>query len=147
MSSKKSTFLKSIKKYLLRVFIGPLFIRLLKIYLRFVFWSSEVKIENIEGFRDCVMRASVVLLWHHNIILAPHVIKNCYKGSRFVALSSQHQDGKLLKDFIRLYGYDTISGSARNGGINAAREMIAALKGKKQTDNHQNNNKEQSQVY
>jgi lysophospholipid acyltransferase (LPLAT)-like uncharacterized protein len=67
---------------------------------------------------------AIFCLWHQSLIgvLAPH------RFMRVAALASLSGDGEIIADYLRRTGIRPVRGSSARGGVNAAKELIGALR-------------------
>jgi len=65
-------------------------------------------------------RPLVYLFWHENLLLPAHT----HASRKISVLVSQHRDGELIAQMVRMLRGTTIRGSTTRGGAAAMREML-----------------------
>ncbi len=66
----------------------------------------------------------IYVVWHARILLLPYLFRR--RGLR--ALVSRSEDGAMLADFVRRFGFVTIRGSSSRGGAEGLRSLTRALR-------------------
>ena len=69
-------------------------------------------------------RPFVGATWHFDLISVVYHFRDC-DG---VVMVSRSQDGEAVARLVRRWGYETVRGSKHKGGLDAAADMIRALK-------------------
>lgn len=102
-------------------FLRWLLVFIFYIYVRFVFFTSKVRIDkSAEGLEDILSQYKTVIfsVWHQDIILSNFAAKFLRKkgiNHHFNALASKHNDGKIVADFIKILNKtNIIYGSTNN---------------------------------
>lgn len=96
----------------------------LGIYLVYV--TSKIKLKNRRYFIEYRRKPAIFVFWHgRSMMLSPIVRKF---GIRGYAISSRHQDGRLMAKLQRLFGLRAIYGSTgRDGAVSALRQGVRRL--------------------
>jgi lysophospholipid acyltransferase (LPLAT)-like uncharacterized protein len=100
---------------------------LIATYIRFVYYTSRVRIETDEATKPYLTRApkpAVYAFWHGRLLMMPMV--NPPSGKMHVLISS-HRDGELIARTMHHFGFLTPRGSSSQGGITAAMQSVKAL--------------------
>ncbi len=67
----------------------------------------------------------ILAFWHGRILMTPY----CWKQEKQIyILMSQHRDGQFSAEVVGRFGIKTVLGSSSQGGANAFRSLIKALK-------------------
>ena len=91
-----------------------------------VYFSSRLRIKNIEVFQKYKRKPAIFVFWHgRSMMLAPIV---CMRGMRSYAVASRHKDGRMMAKLLRLFGLRSIAGSTSEGGISVLREGVRVLR-------------------
>ena len=70
-------------------------------------------------------RPFILAFWHGRILMMPC----CWEQKKTIyILMSQHRDGQFSADVVGKFGLKTVAGSSSQGGANAFRTLIKALK-------------------
>jgi len=96
-------------------------------YVRFAYLTSRWEVRgwnNIQGQVDAGQPV-ILCFWHARMILSMYGWKHTHKLNM---LSTPHRDGKIAALSYNRLGINTIWGSTKKGGSEAARAMIKALK-------------------
>ncbi len=67
--------------------------------------------------------AVIYVFWHGRML----PLSYCYRGLSIQVLASEHRDGELMGQTIRLLGFGHVRGSSTRGGSRAVRELVAKL--------------------
>ena len=125
-----------IKRVLKSEAVSGIFILLLALYLRLVFWSSRYEFvgkDNLDRFwaED---GAFIIAFWHNRLAMMSFVN---YRPVEIRVLISAHRDGRLMSGVVKHLGIKTIAGSTDQrrdgrdrgkGGTSALREMVRSVK-------------------
>jgi lysophospholipid acyltransferase (LPLAT)-like uncharacterized protein len=101
-------------------------------YVRFCLATTRWRVEGAGELADFAAGAPrIIAFWHEVLPLMPILwIEGRKRGMRrgIAVLVSQHKDGQLIGDAMRVLGMDVISGSSSKGGSAALRQMVATLR-------------------
>ncbi|HEY9079220.1 lysophospholipid acyltransferase family protein [Magnetovibrio sp.] len=100
---------------------------LIAAYVRFAHATSRWDIRGWDNIQNQIDAGQPVILcfWHARMILSMYGWRHPYKLNM---LSTPHRDGKIAALSYNRLGINTIWGSTKKGGTEAARAMIKALK-------------------
>lgn len=91
-----------------------------------VYFTSRLKIKNIEVFKKYRRKPAIFVFWHgRSMMLSPIV---CVRGMRSYAVASRHKDGRMMAKLQRLFGLRSIYGSTSDGGISVLRQGVRVLR-------------------
>lgn len=115
-----------IKKTFKSSFFQWVFAFFVHLYLRFVYLTSQWKIEGEEILKDynANNKPFLICFWHGRMALIP-LIK--WNKPRYMLLSS-HSDGRFIARVIRFFGVKSVKGSSTRGGKEAALTLIKLIK-------------------
>ncbi len=68
-------------------------------------------------------RRGIYLFWHETLLVATH-----HARDGFSVLTSQHADGELIAQIVRMLGGGAVRGSTKHAGMSALRSMMRAGK-------------------
>lgn len=92
----------------------------------FVYFTSRLRIKNIEVFRKYRRKPAIFVFWHgRSMMLSPIV---CMRGMRSYAVASRHKDGRMMAKLQNLFGLRSIYGSTSDGGISVLRQGVRVLR-------------------
>src|SRR5439155_920120 len=78
-----------------------------------------------EILQDDVTGAPVIyVVWHARLLVLPYL----FRGRGLWALVSRSEDGEMLADFVRRFGFVTVRGSSSRGGGEGLRSLIRAIR-------------------
>lgn len=80
-----------------------------------------------EGYLEAARRLSpsvIYACWHGRML----ALSYSHRNQRVHVLASEHRDGELMGQTIRLLGYGHVRGSSTRGGARAARELLDTLR-------------------
>jgi lysophospholipid acyltransferase (LPLAT)-like uncharacterized protein len=100
--------------------------KIITLYLNVVFITSKIAIE-IDDEAEIILskkKPCFITLWHGRILIIPKIMK---RYGSFTVLTSTHNDGKYIDEFINFYGNKTIRGSTFKGGFPATKDIIKNL--------------------
>lgn len=98
------------------------------LYLRFVEITSEINFEGVDLLLETLAKEkSVIYAFWHNRLFAVLSTRRYTKSRRVNVIISQHKDGEILTGLMDYFGVNYVRGSARRGGINAAKGIIKAV--------------------
>lgn len=119
--------LKIITKIAPHAIIQYFIIRVVQIYLDFVFFTSYIKLKIDKKTIDILSSRTACFLtvWHGRMLIFPKIMK---KYGVFNILTSLHRDGEYVDKFVKLYGHKTIRGSTFNGSLFATKMIIKCIK-------------------
>jgi lysophospholipid acyltransferase (LPLAT)-like uncharacterized protein len=118
---------KTLKKILKLKFFYHALSWLAAKYIRFVYLTGAWQVVRgdipekfwLEG------QPFILAFWHGRILMMPC----CWEQKKTIyILMSQHRDGQFSADVVGQFGLKTIAGSSSQGGANAFRTLIKALK-------------------
>jgi len=66
----------------------------------------------------------IYVVWHARLLLLPYL----FRGRGLRALVSRSEDGAMVADFVRRFGFITIRGSSSRGGAEGLRSLTRALR-------------------
>jgi len=118
MSAEKLPFKKLIKNWLI-TFLLPLLIRLTGI-------TTTVKQVNNKVLSRTIKKHGRVILatWHQNIFFSIWLLRK----RDLTALISSSDDGEIICNVFKKFGYSAVRGSTSRGGIPALKQLINLLK-------------------
>lgn len=93
-----------------------------------VYFTSRLRIKNIEVFRKYRKKPAIFVFWHgRSMMLSPIV---AMRGMKSYAVASRHKDGRMMAKLQRLFGLRSIYGSTSDGGISVLRQGVRVLRQK-----------------
>ena len=107
-----------------RLLLPPL-VAFFSIYGRIIYLTSRVRVVTPIP-RDLAEGPVVIASWHQQIFLVPAMRRPVRFG--LLALVADSRAGKIVRAVASRFNIDTVSGSSRRGGREAARSMIAAAR-------------------
>lgn len=121
MYKEKQSFKKQTKNWLITSTILVL--------IRFIGLTTSVRQINNKFFSKSVQEYGSVILatWHQNIFFSVWLLRK----KKLTALISSSEDGQLIYNVFKNYGYSAVRGSTTRGGIPALKKLINLLKNKK----------------
>ncbi len=91
-----------------------------------VYFTSRLRIKNIEVFRAYRRKSAIFVFWHgRSMMLSPIV---AMRGMRSYAVASRHKDGRMMAKLQHLFGLRSIYGSTSDGGISVLRQGVRVLR-------------------
>lgn len=140
-------FIKKLSKY---DFWQILFSKIIAFYMKLVFKTSRVVINNKERYLNVLEEESgcFVVAWHGKIFIAPTILSYInkeadYKRKMFF-LASKHKDGQTAGKIMKVFGFEEISGSTINKSdedkLEQANNMGAVVSTRKIMKELKNNN-------
>lgn len=91
-----------------------------------VYFTSRLRIRNIEVFRKYRKKPAIFVFWHgRSMMLSPIV---AMRGMRSYAVASRHKDGRMMAKLQHLFGLRSIYGSTSDGGISVLRQGVRILR-------------------
>jgi lysophospholipid acyltransferase (LPLAT)-like uncharacterized protein len=66
---------------------------------------------------------AIYVVWHARVLLLPYL----YRRRGFFALVSRSEDGSMIADLLRRFGFVTIRGSSSRGGAEGLRALAHAI--------------------
>jgi len=105
------------------------FLTFLYYFIRFYSWTFRFKVENESNWKDYHHEGGVVLLctWHQHFFGAIRHFQN-YRRYEPGLMISKSKDGHIIAAVAKKSGWLPVRGSSSRGGLEAMRELIAALK-------------------
>jgi lysophospholipid acyltransferase (LPLAT)-like uncharacterized protein len=106
---------------------SPLMIRLTALGLSFILraWlgslSFRTRFDDRAADPLAAPRRGIYLFWHETLIVATH-----HAQQGFSVLTSQHADGELIAQVVRMLGGRAVRGSTKKAALTALREMLRA---------------------
>jgi hypothetical protein len=67
---------------------------------------------------------AIYVVWHARLLLLPHL----YRRRGFFALVSRSEDGAMIADLVRRFGFVTVRGSSSRGGAEGLRSLARAIR-------------------
>lgn len=113
---------------------------LIKIYIEFVFVTSQIKFINFEVAIDSIKNRSPLIFafWHNRLMMIPIIAKlykKNYPNHNFMTLASKHGDGRIVGKVMEKFGLISVLGSTKvnkksSRGIDysSLRQIIDGLK-------------------
>lgn len=97
-----------------------------RLLLRFVVWTSRVRIIGRENLQELRKRGQPIihLIWHGRIFLAPYF----FRKQGIMPLISPSEDGEIVARIVDGWGYKTLRGSSSHSIVSAWKEMLRELK-------------------
>lgn len=90
---------------------------LLRLWLRTMRYAFRSDFAASPAWMPC---RAIYVFWHENLLFPAHT----HVRLNVATLVSQHRDGELLAQIVRLLGGQVVRGSTRRGGLPAVRAMI-----------------------
>jgi lysophospholipid acyltransferase (LPLAT)-like uncharacterized protein len=121
-----------LKGFLRRPGVQLALARLLGLYLLLVHRTSRWEVRGLEHL-DAEYRARgavIVAFWHENLPLMPELWRRArerHATRRAHVLVSQHRDGRLIGEVIRVFALDTVHGSTSKGGAAGMRSLLRLI--------------------
>ena len=91
----------------------------------FVYFTSRVKITGYDNFKKYRKKPAVFVFWHGRSMMLSPII--AIGGMRAYAVSSMHQDGRIMAKVQRLFGLRPLYGSTSHGGLSVLRGGVRVL--------------------
>ncbi len=115
---EKRSLIKKIRNWLITFF--------LTILIRFIGITTRVKQVNNKVLTKVINKHGSVILatWHQNIFFSIWLLRN----KELTALISSSEDGEIISNVFKQYGYPAVRGSTTRGGIPALKQLIDLLK-------------------
>ena len=113
---------KRLKQFLLVHTLPPL-VYIFLLLLRATLSIKHINRERMEEARKKT-GSVIVCFWHGRLLLMPFAVK----AVKAKVLISRHRDGEFIARVIRFFGFGTVRGSHRKGGVTSIREMIMAAR-------------------
>lgn len=66
----------------------------------------------------------IYVVWHARLLLLPYL----YRGRGLLALVSRSEDGAMVSDLVRRFGFVTVRGSSSRGGAGGLRSLARAIR-------------------
>jgi lysophospholipid acyltransferase (LPLAT)-like uncharacterized protein len=66
---------------------------------------------------------AIYVVWHARLLLLPYL----YRGRGLRALVSRSEDGSMISDLVRRFGFVTVRGSSSRGGAGGLRALARAI--------------------
>jgi len=66
---------------------------------------------------------AIYVVWHARLLLLPYL----YRGRSLRALVSRSEDGSMISDLVRRFGFVTVRGSSSRGGAGGLRALARAI--------------------
>ena len=66
---------------------------------------------------------AIYVVWHARLLLLPYL----YRRRGFFALVSRSEDGSMISDLVRRFGFVTVRGSSSRGGAGGLRALARAI--------------------
>ena len=66
----------------------------------------------------------IYVVWHARLLLLPYL----YRGRGLRALVSRSEDGAMVSDLVRRFGFVTVRGSSSRGGAGGLRSLARAIR-------------------
>jgi lysophospholipid acyltransferase (LPLAT)-like uncharacterized protein len=66
----------------------------------------------------------IYVVWHARLLVLPYL----FRGRGLWALVSRSEDGEMLADFVRRFGFVTVRGSSSRGGGEGLRSLTRAIR-------------------
>ena len=67
---------------------------------------------------------AIYVVWHARLLLLPYL----YRGRGLRALVSRSEDGSMISDLVRRFGFVTVRGSSSRGGAEGLRALARAIR-------------------
>jgi lysophospholipid acyltransferase (LPLAT)-like uncharacterized protein len=67
---------------------------------------------------------AIYVVWHARLLLLPYF----YRGRGLRALVSRSEDGSMISDLVRRFGFVTVRGSSSRGGAEGLRALARAIR-------------------
>ena len=97
-------------------------------YIRLVSLTSRFRTIGREQVDDHIrdQRPFIAAFWHGRLLMA---LAQWPRGAPLKVIISHHRDGEFIARIAARFGVGAVRGSTSNGGANALRAMLRALKG------------------
>lgn len=120
MKAEKRLFIKQIKNWLISKFLVLL--------VRFISFTTSVKQINAQVLSKALQENDSVIFatWHQNIFFSIWLLRE----HKLTALISNSEDGEIICNVFKHFGYPSVRGSTTRGGIPALKQLINLLKEK-----------------
>lgn len=66
---------------------------------------------------------AIYVVWHARLLLLPYF----YRRRGLYALVSRSEDGSMIADLVRRFGFVTVRGSSTRGGVEGLRSLVRAI--------------------
>ena len=118
MKAEKRLFIKQIKNWLISKFLVLL--------VRFISFTTSVKQINAQVLSKALQENDSVIFatWHQNIFFSIWLLRE----HKLTALISNSEDGEIICNVFKHFGYPSVRGSTTRGGIPALKQLINLLK-------------------
>ena len=125
---KNSYIKRSIKKFFKHNnHISKFFIKLLYLYLKFVYFTSRLEFiwpKNYNKTKFLAEKGVIFAFWHNRLAIAPGI----FKGHKDIyALVSPHSDGKVISAVVSQFNFGVIEGSTNKDSVIALKTIIKKL--------------------
>lgn len=106
-----------------------LFFRLLPLLAYLLVWLLYLSCKKRYILPEKMPKKPVLIaFWHGELLMQPFIYKHLRGKMEVKAIISEHKDGRLISNFIRLFGLGAIKGSTSRGGKRALLESIRFLR-------------------
>ena len=125
MAQKKS-FLKRIWKWFFGLGIIQWLIAIIIVTpIWLIYLTCRVKITNYETFKKYRRKPAIFVFWHGRSMMLSPIIAT--RRMRAYAISSKHNDGRIMAKVQRLFGLRPLYGSTTRGGMEVLRGGLRIL--------------------
>jgi len=118
MPKGKLSLINQIKNWLIT--------NILKLLINFTGMTTSVRQINKKVLSRAIKKHGSVILasWHQNIFFSIWLLRN----KNFTALISSSEDGEIIFNVFKNFGYSAVRGSSTRGGLTALKQLIDLLK-------------------
>ncbi len=125
MAQKKSLFKRAWKWFFSLGIIQWLIAILIAAPIWLIYFTCTKKVTNYAVFKKYRRKPAIFMFWHgRSMMLSPMV---AVRGMRAYAISSKHNDGRIMAKVQRLFGLRPLYGSTTRGGMEVLRGGLRIL--------------------
>lgn len=110
--------MKKLRRYLLEIILPPIVF----VIVRILYISCKKKFDVDFKLED---KPVVIVFWHGKLLMQPFLYKFVRYEKKVATMISDHHDGNVLANTMKLFGFVSIRGSSTRGG---AKALIGAIK-------------------
>lgn len=125
MAQKKSIFKRAWKWFFSLGIIQWLIAILIALPIWAIYLTCRVKITNYETFKKYRRRPAIFVFWHGRSMMLSPIIAT--RRMRAYAISSRHNDGRIMAKVQRLFTLRPLYGSTTRGGMEVLRGGLRIL--------------------
>ena len=110
--------MKKIRRYLLEIILPPIIF----IIIRVLYASCKKKFDINFKLED---KPFIIIFWHGKLLMQPFLYSYLRNKRKVATMISDHHDGNILANSMKLFGFLSIRGSSTRGG---AKALIGAIR-------------------